>query len=104
MPTTRTWPSISGCITRAAHDEPRGLGCGALALVLVGPVVPAEKKADALPLAKVGRSAPRSFAYSNTVYSVALSPDGKVLVAGGFERPIQVWDATTGEALRHLDG
>ena len=38
------------------------------------------------------------------VYSVAFSPDGKILASGGNDHKIKLWDAFTGEYLRTLEG
>src|ERR1700722_15251352 len=38
------------------------------------------------------------------VYSLAFSPDGKLLVTAGFDNVLKVWDAATGKELRELKG
>ena len=38
------------------------------------------------------------------VYSVAFSPDGKILASGGWDDTIRSWDATTGELIHTLTG
>lgn len=42
--------------------------------------------------------------HSDAVYSVAVSPDGKMLATGSFDKSIKLWDATTGTELRTLAG
>ena len=42
--------------------------------------------------------------HTDAVYSVAQTPDGKLLVTGGFDRTVRVWDAVTGKQLRSLGG
>jgi WD40 repeat protein len=37
--------------------------------------------------------------HDNEIYSVAFSPDSRMLAAGGSERSIKLWDAVTGELL-----
>jgi hypothetical protein len=41
----------------------------------------------------------REFRHSDHVWTVAYSPDGKVLAAGGEDRVIRTWDAATGKEL-----
>src|SRR5689334_1715478 len=38
------------------------------------------------------------------VYSVAFSPDGKLLASGDFEKIIKLWDFASGKELRELKG
>ncbi len=42
--------------------------------------------------------------HRDTVYAVALSPNGKVLATGGYDRKIILWDVATGKQLRTLSG
>lgn len=38
--------------------------------------------------------------HTGTVWSVALSADGRLVVSGGFDGTVKVWDAQTGATLR----
>lgn len=42
--------------------------------------------------------------HTDAVYSVAVSPDGKLYVTGSFDRSIRIWDAVTGKELRKYAG
>ncbi len=42
--------------------------------------------------------------HTDPVYSVAVSPDGKLLATGSFDKTIKIWDAATGQELRTLAG
>jgi WD40 repeat protein len=42
--------------------------------------------------------------HTNTVTSVAFSPDGKQVVSGSNNRTVRLWDAVTGAALQTLKG
>src|SRR5438067_2900 len=41
--------------------------------------------------------------HSNSVNSVAFSPDGKILASGSVYNTVKLWDVTTGAELRTLD-
>ncbi|TEY32597.1 hypothetical protein BOTCAL_0717g00030 [Botryotinia calthae] len=42
--------------------------------------------------------------HSNTVKSVAFSPDGKVVASGSSDETIRLWNVATGESLQTLEG
>lgn len=42
--------------------------------------------------------------HTEAVYSVTLSPDGKLVATGSFDRSLRVWDAATGKPLRAFSG
>jgi WD40 repeat protein len=37
--------------------------------------------------------------HSNTVFSVAYSPNGKHIVSGSYDNTVKVWDAQTGKEV-----
>lgn len=42
--------------------------------------------------------------HSDSLYSLAVSPNGRILATGSYDRTIQLWDTTTGAKLRTLAG
>src|SRR4051812_18099697 len=42
--------------------------------------------------------------HTGLVYSVAFSPDGKVLATGSFDNTVKLWDFATGKELHTLKG
>jgi mono/diheme cytochrome c family protein/sugar lactone lactonase YvrE len=47
----------------------------------------------------------RSFkGHKDAIYSVALSPDGKILATGSYDQKIKLWNAESGEEIRTLSG
>jgi WD40 repeat protein len=47
----------------------------------------------------------RSFAaHKDAIYSMALSPDDKILATGSYDQKIKLWDADTGKELKTLSG
>ncbi len=44
------------------------------------------------------------FTPHGTVASADLSPDGRLLVTGSWDRSAKIWDVSTGKAIRKLDG
>jgi WD40 repeat protein len=57
---------------------------------------------DPLPAGALARMGTVRFCYSAT--SIAYSPDGKVLAAGGADNHIRLYDAATGKEIRRLSG
>jgi dipeptidyl aminopeptidase/acylaminoacyl peptidase len=45
-----------------------------------------------------------SSAHKDTIYALALSPDGKVLATGSYDQKIKLWDVATGRELKTLSG
>lgn len=42
--------------------------------------------------------------HRDTIYSIAVSPDGKTLATGSYDQDIKLWDAETGKEIRTLHG
>lgn len=42
--------------------------------------------------------------HTDALYALALSPDGKQLVTGGYDQKIKVWDTATGKEVRTIKG
>src|SRR5688572_33512125 len=64
----------------------------ALCLVLLA-AVPAVAQTPAIKFLE-GHTAP--------VYSVSYSPDGRLIVSGGLDRTVRVWDRTSGQLIRTI--
>lgn len=52
--------------------------------------------------ATVSLAAPPPPGHTDQVYSLAISPDGKLLASGSFDRTVKVWNVATGELVRAL--
>src|SRR4051812_11725008 len=42
--------------------------------------------------------------HKDAIYSLALSPDGKILATGSYDQKIELWNAETGKQIRTLSG
>ncbi len=42
--------------------------------------------------------------HKDAIYSLAISPDGKILATGSYDQKIKLWDAQTGKEIRTLSG
>jgi WD40 repeat protein len=68
-----------------------------------GPAKPAvDRYGDPLPAGALARLGTVRFRYAAT--SVAYSPDGKILAAGGADNQIRLFDTSTGKEIRRLAG
>lgn len=47
----------------------------------------------------------RSFTgHKDTVWSVAVAPDGRTALSGGYDKTLRLWDVAMGKSLRTLTG
>jgi RNA polymerase sigma factor (sigma-70 family) len=63
-----------------------------------------DRHGDPLPPCALLRLGTVRFRQGNSLYSVALSPNGKVLASSGGNAFIHLWDAATGRQLHRLEG
>jgi hypothetical protein len=69
---------------------------------LIGAALLSAPPASAQPAGGKAKFLTREFRHSNLVWSVAFSPDGKTIAAGGEDRAILLWDAATSKELRKV--
>jgi WD40 repeat protein len=67
--------------------------------ILIGCVAPAlAREPDSFQTARVLKG------HTDPVYAVAVSPDGRFVATGSFDKSIKLWDAKTGREVRTLGG
>jgi RNA polymerase sigma factor (sigma-70 family) len=62
----------------------------------------AEAPRDPLPPDALARLGTVRLRHTGRVWSVAVTPDGKVAVSGGWDGTVRIWDVATGKELRRL--
>jgi RNA polymerase sigma factor (sigma-70 family) len=65
---------------------------------------PTDRHGDALPDGALARMGTTRLRHGGAVYSVAYSPDGKLLASGSAHQTIRLWDAVTRKEIRQLKG
>lgn len=66
---------------------------------------PTAESAVQTPIPEISSALDQSFkGHSDTVWSVALSPDGNTVIGGSYDRTIKLWNKETGELIRTLSG
>ncbi|MFK7738349.1 MAG: WD40 repeat domain-containing protein, partial [Pirellulaceae bacterium] len=51
-----------------------------------------------------GETIQRFLGHNDSIYCVALGPDGKLLATGSYDRKILLWDTSSGQVVRELSG
>ena len=77
---------------RLQRQDAQSVGCGCLGTDTLQPLLPA-LTASVLVAASLELKAEKQSAHSDSVRSVAFSPDGKTIVSGSDDQTLKVWDA-----------
>jgi WD40 repeat protein len=87
-------------------ERSRRLLCPFAVVLLSGadPAARTDRHGDPLPDGATARFGTVRFRESFAVNSIAYSPDGKMIAAGGAGRSVGLWDAETGKEVRRLEG
>jgi WD40 repeat protein len=79
-----------------------------LVLVLAGPTLAEPPKfdrlGDPLPPGAIARLGTLRFRHAGTIRALTFAPDGKLLVSGGDDKVLCMWDTSTGLLVRKLSG
>src|SRR5262245_21595876 len=61
-----------------------------------------EPATDSLPAGAIKRLGTAQFRHGSRILTLAYSPNGRVLAAGGGDDPVRLWDTDTGNEIRTL--
>src|ERR1019366_9507469 len=74
-----------------------------LLLTFLGVASVADAQAEPLPARSFQRFGTSKLRHGSRILSLAYSPDGQILAAGGGNDPLRIWNPKTGELIREIN-